>query len=710
MKTLSVTSVILIFFLFILHFATAQLLSPSDTGFASQTRDSNFDLIYSSLTSNSNVITTVGNNLWVPWYKSSSSCNLADLQSGANCNIGTIDSTHNCMVTDEFSQVGIIVGMGKDQQKMDQFYNTVTAIGSTFGHLPAWRIDRNGNNIEVCRSGVDGNCDTASDGSARIIISLYTASKNPYFTNAASKANYASLATQLANDFLTYEVDQTCRPSSLGYGNICYWMAGGSQVKKGGIASNDYAYTGYFADGTIAMLAAYSSTGNQKYLDAAKSIAQNYLQAANFDGTTFSAPPGKSFKWVPDSSGILRAVCTNNCAPVMWDMMDASRALGICQANYYASQMGVVLPGVDYYCFLWGQKYMTNTNSAPLQFTPSGTAGSSQSGYFAQGLEALFQSGGHNSALFAPTLDNALKHFSTTTKTFDNSACFGVYTTAFAVRALGFGIGRDAGAFTAPEQVIPFVPPPMTPPPVAPPIVIPPASTPPPVNPPTTPSISQPPATQSPVSTPVNSNLPLIGQLSPACVINNIPCMIKSDASSGVCRTVVFGSVLGDLKIFSCVKSGGYVEIYKQLAPSQTQFTACLSNGCISNANGFVRFIPLVTVQQPDPVTIPAVDPIPIVASQPIPQPALVDSVMDLTFTVQPSGTLISDSADGSTCRIMKYSTPNGEIDAKICDKGPNQYNSNNYEMYQLTTSNGAQICYANTCIGVTSGFATISN
>jgi len=43
---------------------------------------------------------------------------------------------------------------------------------------------------------------------------------------------------------------------------------------------------------------------------------------------------------------------------------------------------------------------------------------------------------------------------------------------------------------------------------------------------------------------------------------------------------------------------------------------------------------------------------------------------MGLSLTVKPSGNSISDAADGSTCRIVKYSTPNGEIDAKICDKG----------------------------------------
>jgi len=696
---------ILFFLTLFVPYVHGQLLNENDAGFAGQTRGSNYDSLLTALTSNNNVVTTVNNNqLWVPWYKTSSSCTQGDLQSGTNCNSGqTIDSTHNCMVTDEFSQVGILVSMGKDQTKMTQFYNTVKSISSTFGSLPAWRVYDNGGNIETCKSGIDGNCDTASDGSARIIISLFTASKNPYMTDTTAKANYASLATTLANDMLTYEVDQTCRPSSLGsigVNQICYWMSGGSQVKKGGIASSDYAYTGYFADGTIAMLAAYSSTGNTKYLDAAKGIELNYLQAANFDGNTFTAPPGKSFKWAVDANGVPRAQCTNTCSPVTWDMMDASRALGMCQANYYAHNIGVTLPGLDQYCKLWSAKYMTNTNSAPIQFTPDGSSGSSQSGFFAQGLEALFQSGA-NTALFQPTLDNALSHYNPTSKTFDNTACFGVYTQAFAVRALGMGIGRDNNAFVAPGTIIVTTP----------------------IN--TTSSTNSSNTATTNMTTAINSTSTTqttgttitngIASLSQSCVANNVACTEKSDVTSGACRTVVYGTTNGDLKILACQKTGGYVEIYKQLEPASTTYQTCLASGCISQANGFVRFMmsTLIAVQpapQPAPVTLTPSAPV----VNPTPTSAPIDTtksrVMGLSLTVKPSGNSISDAADGSTCRIVKYSTPNGEIDAKICDKGLNQYNSHNYEMYQLTTSNGAQICFANTCIGTTTGFATFSN
>ncbi len=54
--------------------------------------------------------------LWVPWYGSSSSCIATgegasgNLKDGSSCNSGeTINASNNCMVSDEFSQVGIVL-------------------------------------------------------------------------------------------------------------------------------------------------------------------------------------------------------------------------------------------------------------------------------------------------------------------------------------------------------------------------------------------------------------------------------------------------------------------------------------------------------------------------------------------------------------------------------------------------------------------------
>jgi hypothetical protein len=677
-KGLVVSIVITLFSLFLASaVSSATLLDSNEIGFNGQTRSNNYDALMDAYFSNGNVVSTInGNELWVPWFKTSSGSQVTDLQSGGNCNSGqTIDFTHNCMVTDEFSQMGILISMGKDQTRMTQFYNTVIASKSNYGNIPAWRIYRNGNTIEACRSGINGNCDTASDGTARIIIALFTASKNSNFADAMQKANYASLAKKIADDMLTYEVDNTCRQTS--YGNVCHWLAGGSNVKTGGIASSDYAYTGYYPDAIIAMLTAYANTNDVKYYNAAKDFTLNYMQAANFNNNVFTVPPGKSFKWTVDSNGIMRASCTNTCSPVMWDGFDASRALGMCQANYYAKQMNIQLPYLQKYCDLLSAKYMGNAASAPIQFYPDGSAAAAQSGYFAQGLESLHQAGG-NSALFKATVDNALSHFSSSSKTFDNAASIGVYTTAFSVRALGMGIGRDANAFSTSGTVLPPTQTNTT-------------------NTTTNTTTATPPATSYATAG--------ITSLASSCIYGsaNTAGAVKSDVTSGACRTVIFGTASGDVKIFACTKTGGYVEIYKQASPSGVNYKACLANGCITQDNGFARFIPVTstttTTTQP-PTTTP-----PPTTTTTSPKYTGISSLSTSCTYNSVKSTIKSDVTSG-TCRTVVYGTPNGDVKIMGCEKS-----ANTVEVYRQSSPAGLNFkaCLGAGCVDNSCGFAKIA-
>ncbi|HLG23834.1 MAG TPA: hypothetical protein VI564_02785 [Candidatus Nanoarchaeia archaeon] len=645
--------------------AATPLLNVNEIGFNGQTRNNNYDELVNGMYSNGKVTTTIGDKLWVPWFKTSSGCQQSDLQSGNNCNSGQgIDFTHNCMVTDEFSQVGVLASMGKDQNRMNQFYNTVIATKSTFGNIPAWRIYRNGDTIEPCKSGINGNCDTASDATARIIIALYTGANNPYFTDSAKKQEYKNLANQLSADMLANEVEQKCYPSTTGYGNICYWMAGGSQVKKGGFSSNDYAYTGYFAEGIQAMLMACSQTGNQKYCDVARHFTLNFLQAAkwNSNSGSFTAPPGLAFRWSMDSNGVPQAVCTRNCNPVEWDFADAPRAFGMCQANYYAKQMNIGLPGLDKYCALWGDRYAKNTNSIVIQYKPDGSAAASaQSGYYYQGLQALFQPG-YNQNLFKQTLDNALSHYTTSTRTWDNAPCFGVYTQTFAMRALGMGLGRDLGVFSD----VGYVPPVdnSQPSPSSGGTVI--------TGP--LPQQSPPPATQQTAG---------IAGLSATCTAGNSPCSVKSDSTSGTCRSVVFSTFGGEIKIAGCEKSGGYVEVYRQAYPSGMNFKACLDKGCIDQLSGFSRFLATYTsptTTSTSGTTSTTTSPTP--APAPAPTTGSVLDVSKLSITAVPSGNLVRDYMEGTSCRKVQYNTPAGWNEAKVCQK------SDHYEMYLLSAPN----------------------
>lgn len=424
----------------------AAMLDPNEQSFNGQTREEMFSNLMDTLTSDDRVVTSFDDKMWVPWHSSSSQCTMETLKKGEGCN-AHVDWEHNCMVTDEFSQMGILAAMDDNQQQMNQFYNTVHDIQSTFGELPAWRVYRNGNTIEACKEGINGNCDTASDASARIIIALYTAADNPEFTNGEHKEQYRAKATKLAYDMVEHEILEECKPSSLGQGDICYWLASGSHAKRGGMSSNSFTYTGYFGDAIIAMLQACGQTGDTKFCEVADDLTLNYLEAAKFNGNDFSTPPGRSFRWV-NLDGIPRAECSQVCYPPMWDDADASRAIGMCQANYYADQIGWKLPLLEQYCDVWAERHMTSPYKAPMQYDPAGNAMNNfNSGYHPQGLQALFQAGGPTPELFSTTLDSALKHYTPNTNTWNYEQCFGLYNKAFALRALGFGLGRDEASF-----------------------------------------------------------------------------------------------------------------------------------------------------------------------------------------------------------------------------------------------------------------------
>jgi len=697
------------FVLFVFCFGSVYaqgILDSNAQGIDGKNLGQSYDFLLDTMLANDAVVTSIGNKMWVPWYSSSSKCGVGDLQSGGACNAPQIDSTHNCMVTDEFSQVGIIVSMGKDQNRMDEFYNTLPAIQSTNGKIPAWRIYKDGDQIKSCESGINGNCDTASDGTARIIISLFTAANNPYFTDVTKKAGYLNLAKQLAIDMLYYEVDRTCRPSDLGYGDICNWLAAGSEAKRGGLSSFDYAYTGYYPDAIIAMLMACTSTGDTLFCDAAKDFGLNYLQAAKFDGSNFRTPPGKSFRWI-NLGGVPSAECTGSCFPVKWDDADAPRALGICQANYYAKQIGVVLPGMDAYCGLWEERYLSDPTKVPLQYYPDGSMQNYQSGYFAQGLQSLSLMDSDNKVLYKSSLANAPSHFSSATKTWDYTQCFGVYHPAFVMRSLGSGLGRDlfSGApVSVPDPVVPDNTPVNDP-----------------VNPPADTSGGSSSGTPAPADTQTSKTIADMR-------VSIDKGTLLSDVTVGTCRTVKFDSAgnAGEVRVLACEKDGGKIEVYRQAAPSGLVFRACVGSGCVDQYGGFASFIPVdadyVSVQADSgqssvvndtptgtsdtvpPVvdaTPPTSDATPPAADVPI---VTGKSVGDLRVSID-KGTLLSDVIVG-TCRTVKFDSAGsaGEVRVLACEK-----DGGKIEVYRQAAPSGLafRACVGSGCVDEFGGFAS---
>lgn len=471
MRTKGVFSCALVF-LFLAGVAHAALLNESAIG--PEAGLNNSDLYESATTAwyqsqynvtqliTSGSCTSTAPCLWVPWYGSSSSCiatgenESGNLKTGSSCNSSEpINATNNCQVSDEFSQVGLDLSMGQNQTRFQHFHNTVNVINSSRAKIPAWRAYRSGNTIEACRTNINGNCDTASDATARIIIAHWNAANNSFFNNQTQKNNYAGLALNLTIAMAQSELTFSCRNSTIGSGPICWWLRAGNQSS---LTLTDGSYTGYYPDAEIAFLQTCSQTGNLTYCAIAGNISLNEKQASKWNGTAFRAPPGRSFKWDNFSSAsVPYANCTNTCGDSAvdgdetWDPADAIRAFFEGTANYYDRFVlqANVLANSTLYMSQWvSQKMVQNLNSLPIQYYPNGNdSGSNQSGYLAQAMQAAGIISQNNATQVNTTVWNAMNHYTHSTRKWDSAACPGVYNSAFPIRMLGVGMGRDSASF-----------------------------------------------------------------------------------------------------------------------------------------------------------------------------------------------------------------------------------------------------------------------
>lgn len=402
-----------------------------------------------------NVTQDINGKLWVPWMDSSTQCTVNNLQDGSNCNSGeTIDFNNNCMVTDEFSQVGVLVSLDTNATRMHSFYSMSVEIASDNGQLPAWRVYRDGTTVEPCRPNVNSNCDTATDASGRIITAHHNAANNSAFSSG-NRTLYAEYALNLTRDSIEFEYDYRCENVSLAWANgttqNCWWMKTGSEAF---LTGTDGWYPGYIGDMMIAFAQSFARSGNQTHLSVVNGSWISYLQAAypsgyNISTHGFRVPPGRSGKWT-FTSGMAVYSCTNTCSPAQWDGADAPRAVKICMASYYLQKMNVSLPQLNEYCESWiNEKVGLGTGSFAYQYYPNGTNSSSpQSGYLAQGWESQLVMHRDDTTLFDTVLDRCLDNYGLSTRTFDSTACMGVYNGAFCVHALAAGMGYDLDTFT----------------------------------------------------------------------------------------------------------------------------------------------------------------------------------------------------------------------------------------------------------------------
>jgi hypothetical protein len=234
----------------------------------------------------------------------------------------------------------------------------------------------------------------------------------------------------MSADFIKYDFMHVSKPGRNGV-MINNWPASGGAVGTGnGMDWGDADYAGYAGDRTIALLAAYKSTGNTVYLDYAKDNINAYLLAANFDGVHFSVPP-KAYKW--DISGATpKSVCTNNCGSSSWDDSDAVRAVSLAKAQYYAKLNGIDL-GADLNAYLqaWANSGGVQSDRYSIQYSFAGKPVSpTVGGMYENGLGSSLNFA-LNQADLVKKIDEVASHYDMSRGTFDYAPSDGVYRSAF---------------------------------------------------------------------------------------------------------------------------------------------------------------------------------------------------------------------------------------------------------------------------------------
>jgi hypothetical protein len=82
---------------------------------------------------------------------------------------------------------------------------------------------------------------------------------------------------------------------------------------------------------------------------------------------------------------------------------------------------------------------------------------------------------------------------------------------------------------------------------------------------------------------------PTVESLPYTCTYEGTACTATSDVTSGICRTLTFSTVDGNIVAQVCHKDGGRYEVYRQAFPGG-DFQVCVDEGCVNEVRGYDSF------------------------------------------------------------------------------------------------------------------------
>lgn len=456
------------------------MLNGSDTGYGGYTYIQNYNMILLNIVNQTRWNTTqsfssgdcvVGDTcLWVPWMDSSSACNAAGSSPTGNLktysSFSTVNRTKNVMVTDELSEVGLVLSGGNASVEpfFEQFYNVRQSIvgsglcAGSIGNLTTWVLGRDDNQF-TCLDCDGAVCKSASDTNWRDVIAFWQAGYNPEFS-ADNRTKYKALAEDIMADSLEEEFVYSCQATQY-WGTVCYWPFGGTGAEGGGLNSGTQTdmYVGYYQDLLRALLLTYKATGNETYLTAFNDSVKSLFVLANYTGGTSASdfrPGYMRIKWCISGATVYSCEPTSDgsyywtAGNPSWDTADAPRLLEVCNVlSLYNQTFNGTISGIgtnlSNYCEAWSKTPGFTGTASPLQYYPNGTVFTGPyGGYFTNGMMAPSHTY-FNMSLFDTKLDEIFSTYSWANLRFGSESCGngGTYNSVRATKALMYGLGID---------------------------------------------------------------------------------------------------------------------------------------------------------------------------------------------------------------------------------------------------------------------------
>jgi len=429
------------------------LINGTEQGWNDESRCDNFERLLASHEISGNITKTETidgkDYLLTPWFSASNVCAEANLKTDCGA-AGTFDDY--CLVSDEFSQYALSLSMSQNSSRsliVNNTFNTIKALNASsggYGSLIEWlvRVTDSGGSKTINKGYTD---DTASDADARIIIAL----RNFYSNNAYSGADNTAIGdylTTMCSDFLEHDFVSNAGKTSVVNTSrtINFYPAGGANVAASGISANDFFYSGYYGDVTLALLACSAHTNNGTFVVAAQDVVETYFAAANWtpDKGYLSFPPGRAFKWSSSETPV--AECTTLCSPPYIDDPDGKRFTTLCAAEYLSrAKQGVSLhPWLINYCSDLGNFSEVSSNEWVVQWysdNSSDQSYSSASDGFSPNALAMHVDMSFNTSNLVTRFDHIGSKYSLLTNSFDSAVCSGLYEPSFVLQAYGYSLG-----------------------------------------------------------------------------------------------------------------------------------------------------------------------------------------------------------------------------------------------------------------------------